>query len=210
MNTIKTSCLAAAVLVSGALVSAPVSAQMYASGSLGLFSPNDSTARGNGFSGSAQLDNGIDAAAALGFRFTPNIRAEGEFGYAHTRLNKITVNGVGSAAVTGGDVDLYTFTANAYYDFTNSSIYTPYLGGGLGLAHQELSSGSAAGVSFTSGSSNNFMWQLEAGVSIAISPSLSVVPAYRYARISDGGTSGGVTSDDSEGNIFKIGLRYKF
>jgi opacity protein-like surface antigen len=210
MTSSKSSYLAAAILACGAFLSGPASAQLYTTGSLGLFAPNDETASGSGLSGSGKLDNGIFAAAALGFKFSPNFRAEGEFGYAHSRLNKLTLTGFGSTSVTGGDLDIYTFTANGYYDFANKSIYTPYVGGGLGLAHSESSSLRVGNLSFAGGSSNNFMWQLEAGVSIAVSANLSIVPAYRYAHINNGSTASGVTSDDSDGHIFKIGLRYSF
>lgn len=188
----------------------PASAQLYTTGSLGLFAPNDNTATGGGFSGTAQLDNGIFAGAALGFRYSPHLRAEAEFAYAHSRFNKLTVAGVGSANVAGGDVDLYTFTANGYYDFTTGTIYTPYLGGGLGLVHTETGAGSVAGVTFGGGSSNDFVWQLEAGVSVAVANNLSIVPAYRYRHIDNGGMLSGIKTDDSEGHIFKVGLRYSF
>jgi outer membrane autotransporter protein len=56
------------------------------------------------------------------------------------------------------------------------------------------------------GSGTDFLWLLEAGVSIAVTDKLSVVPAYRYLQIANG--QGGF-SDDSA-HLFKIGLRYSF
>lgn len=43
---------------------------------------------------------------------------------------------------------------------------------------------------------------LEAGVSIAITPRLSLVPAYRYIHFFDG--------DEDVAHVAKLGLRYQF
>lgn len=61
--------------------------------------------------------------------------------------------------------------ANLYYDFNRGGRFVPYIGGGIGFAHNEASSGSiqdACGCTvgeFSKGSSNNFAAAAMAGVS---------------------------------------------
>lgn len=203
---------AAALLSLGALAAAssPANAQVYVSGSLGLLMPQDIDASGTGFAGSAELDNGVGLNVAVGYRFPFNVRVEGEFGYYNSSLNKITVTGVGSTPVSGGDIDLLAGTANAFYDFKTGTMFTPYLGGGIGFVHEKISDSTVTGVAIAGGSSTEFLWQLEGGVSIDVTPHMAIVPSYRYLHINDGGTFGGVTVDDTSAHLFKIGLRYTF
>src|SRR5690348_5420194 len=82
-------------------------AQAYVSGSVGLFAPNDIGVSGSSLSGNLDLDNGVDVTAALGYRLPFNLRLEGEFGYAHTKVSKVTVAGTGSANLSGADINVY-------------------------------------------------------------------------------------------------------
>ena len=40
-----------------------------------------------------------------------------------------------------GDVGIFTFLANGYFDFNNDSKFTPYLTAGLGMANVEIDAG---------------------------------------------------------------------
>ena len=77
-----------------------------------------------------------------------------------------------------------TLLANVYYDFHNSTAFTPYVGAGLGLAFNYL------GVDWRTHNGNhggsiddrqtNFAWQVGAGVAYSFTDNMAVDVAYRY------------------------------
>lgn len=99
---------------------------------------------------------------------------------------------------------------NAYYDINTGSKLTPYIGGGIGIAHLK---GSIKVDNFKeSKSKNNFSWQVGAGVSYALTDNVSIDAGYRYTDAGD------VKSKDEEEIIkfesksheFLLGVRYTF
>lgn len=105
---------------------------------------------------------GYNANAAVGYSAAQNIRAELEGGWS-------------TANISGGDVDTVTIMANGYYDFSNlgqwSRWLTPYLGVGLGTAHQQLDG---------QGTSWEFAYQGMAGASYTFNPHMAITAEYRY------------------------------
>lgn len=173
----------------------------YVSGSLGYLGLNDRSAGGS----TAKFDDGYAINGAVGYKYGFGLRVEGEFGYGRSRLNALST-GATNAPVSGADADIFTFTGNAFYDFKTNSRYTPYLGGGLGLAHQSNGSGSTGGVPFAGSDRDDFMFLLEAGVSVQLTDNIAVVPSYRYMQINNGSSG----NADTTANIFKVGMRYNF
>jgi opacity protein-like surface antigen len=126
----------------------------------------------------------------------------------------------------------YAETANVFYDLPRIAFATPYVGAGVGyqesgrtpgdgtVAYQDTrypSSASpngnaifgptptASGVvprSFAGGSSGDGTLLAEAGVSLAMTQHLSLVPSYRYSEVFSG--HGAVV------NLVRLGLRYSF
>ncbi len=209
MTRMQLGLLAIAICGLGALTGRPAAAQYYIAGSLGLMAPEDNDISGPGFAGHESLDTGIFTSGALGFRFTPNWRVEGEFAYGETRASRLS-GPYGSLPIYGGGANLYNFTANAYYDFHVALPVTPYLGGGIGIAHEQADGFSIADTTAPANTSNNFVWQLEAGFAYDITSRLAIVPSYRYMHINDGGMYPGMSAGDTAVHIFKVGLRYLF
>ena len=91
--------------------------------------------------------------------------------------------------------------ANMYYDFHNSSAFTPYLGGGLGYVHTQNSSDLNAGNPNNPFQSSSFGAQLTAGIQYAINDDLAVDFAYKGM---------GVSQNDGTGNhsLLTVGLQY--
>ena len=95
---------------------------------------------------------------------------------------------------------------NAYYDFKNASIVTPYLGAGAGIAYGKLKAaipllGLAGDESDTA-----FAWQGIAGLSVDVAPQLALTADYRYfdtANFSD-------IDDDYSAHEIRAGVRYSF
>ena len=164
------------------------------------------------------FDPGVMAAIAVGYRFGTHIRLEGEFDYSTYKgesLNPYTaaagfpmLNGQRFKLASGDKFSRYTTTMNAFYDFSPiAGRFTPYVGGGLGVVQDDKTVGSfvsSTGTPFgsTAKSETDGVAVVEGGVSIALTPRLSIVPAYRYVRI--------FTGDQDVAHVVKIGLRYSF
>ncbi|MDR5617114.1 outer membrane beta-barrel protein [Arsenophonus sp.] len=76
---------------------------------------------------------------------------------------------------------------NAYYDFKNSSDFTPYLSAGLGYAYISqktsplLSTGSQTTTLWTrSHATNNFAWSAGAGIKYRVNQDFSFDLSYKY------------------------------
>ncbi len=112
-----------------------------------------------------------------------------------------------------------TLFANFYYDFHNSSDFTPYIGAGAGLAFNYAGyTASLNGQSFASDEkySTTFAWNVGAGCSYAFNENFALDVAYRYvstgASTVDGDIQGFHYEIDSNpnGHEFTIGLRMTF
>ena len=98
---------------------------------------------------------------------------------------------------------------NAYYDIDTGTKFTPYVGAGLGMARLKIKEKSDEN---WSKSSNEFAWQLGAGVSYAATDNVSVDLGYRYV---DNGSFSWSDEDErykfsSHSNEFYLGVRYAF
>ena len=143
--------------------------------------------RGNGMGGLGMDPYSqftLGGALAAGYDFWPQnmfpLRVELEFamrGNSETEWSGIR----GTGDMTFNST---TLLANVYYDFHNSTAFTPYVGAGLGLAFNYF------GVDWkyhngTPGGSiddrqTNFAWQVGAGVAYSFTDNMAVDVAYRY------------------------------
>ncbi len=104
-----------------------------------------------------------------------------------------------------------TLLANFYYDFHNSSDFTPYVGAGLGLAFTSLEMDTPEWSNLDA-NSTNFAWQVGAGVSYAFNETISADLGYRYMSF------GSSTIEDEENlnsvfssaHEFSLGIRFSF
>lgn len=108
------------------------------------------------------------------------------------------------------EVESNSVMLNAYYDIETGTKVTPYVGVGIGMAHNKVS---AEDYNL---SENDFAWQVGVGTSVAITKSLDFDMGYRYK---DNG-SAKKTTKDNEGyskdrldvtshNVY-VGFRYSF
>ncbi len=144
----------------------------------------------------ADLDTGGSLSLQFGYRFTDNWRAELEGGITGVEVEDDNDDVLGIARGT----------ISAYYDFLSSdNLLVPYAGAGLGIA----------GVGFDDDDvddddedfKSEFTWHAEAGLSVNVTPSFAIVPAYRYTWTND---RKDVTADNLEGHALRIGARYTF
>ncbi|ENN8378995.1 porin family protein [Providencia rettgeri] len=122
------------------------------------------------------------------------------------------------------DVTLNTFMVNAYYDFRNSTAFTPYVSVGLGMAslkheakyaYTEVSypSGSTTYDSFSkSKTATNFAWSLGVGTQYTFNDNLALDLSYRYldAGKSDVNYDGAKSKIKVRTNDIMLGVVYRF
>lgn len=126
--------------------------------------------------------------AALGYRVSDEFRAE--LSLMHKMKNKFSVQAEEGATQeeiqkTKEAALSHSFTAlmvNGYYDFNNTSDFTPYVGAGLGYAahnfsQKDFKSMKAAGVKIKS--KNGFALSAAAGVAYKISDSVTAELGYK-------------------------------
>lgn len=134
--------------------------------------------------GSANTPWAFVGDAGVGYQFDQNYRAD------------VTYDRSGNYGVApGGTVSTSLLMGNFYYDFKNSSAFTPYIGAGAGYGWQ-YGSGTAV-------NDQGVALGLAAGVSYAMTNNLAVDVGYRFHDIL------GATQSTPEHQV-AVGLRLKF
>lgn len=165
---------------------------------------------GGGFTATGEFKTGFHLAGGAGYRLGNGLRIEGELSYGKAGFDKISVGGI-TGTLSGVKADVLSMTVNAFYDIDTGTNFRPYIGGGVGMTRWSQSDGTltvpgvgAAAVDKSHGTDLTLLG--EVGVSIAVSPQLEIVPAYRFQWINHGGDG----TDSDAAHIAKVGLRYNF
>ncbi|MBI5068073.1 MAG: porin family protein [Deltaproteobacteria bacterium] len=190
--------IAAAALTTSARAAEVSPRNFYVGANLGLaiFHSNDITAGGG--SASVSYKSGLGFAGALGYRINEAFRAEFELAYRNNKVDKI-----GSSAVSGTDVTVWSYMLNGYYDFAIQGVpVKPFVVAGLGLATGKIDSPAA------NDSDTEFAYQLGLGVKYLFDQHFSVQAQYRYQG-SQTFSKNGVDLDYGSSTIF-AGATYQF
>ncbi|MEQ1558021.1 MAG: outer membrane beta-barrel protein [Methyloglobulus sp.] len=192
------------LILSGLLVSATAIAEehkFYVQFNAGAaFAPSDSQSFGpfngcvvtpSGFGCGSNLtetvkqpyDAGFAGSVALGYRIADQLRIEVEGIYQSNNMNKVNVSfsGVEFGNVPSfsspfkGERERTAFLLNGYYDFKNSTAFTPYITAGMGGYHMRLK-GERSSVE----NDLDFAWQAGAGVNYKLDDRISFDLKYRY------------------------------
>lgn len=192
---------------------------LYVGGNLGMAIPSDADVTESEPGTSAETYNlesdlGLALGAAVGYAFE-NIRVEGELAWQKNDFDKI--NMWGRDLELEGDISSLAFLLNGYYDFKNSSAFTPFVTAGIGMARIDIDDMALSGWGGPAQSTHDtvFAFQLGFGVSYAVSDRISLDVKYRYFRTQDpefeGDASDPGTSEAeySSHNIY-VGIRIFF
>lgn len=168
-------------------------------------------------------------ALAVGYDFSKTmnipVRAELEYGiYGRASKTKSFTAEEGSASLKT-EVGFQTLLLNAYYDIGTYSGFTPYVGGGLGLAFVRTEGTALAapsgldpvGLSF-SDTKTVFAGQIGLGCAYAITDYASVDLGYRFLMMGNGKATynvlgfeaAKVESKNNYAHQFMLGLRFTF
>ncbi|MDF1586761.1 outer membrane protein [Marinimicrococcus flavescens] len=208
----RTTILAGAALALASIPAGPLLASEagpYVSLSVGYLQLADQDGSAGGENFSNTFDAGYALHGAGGYRFNDWFRAELELGYARSGLDQID-GLLGQSFNIEGHVDVFTAALNAFAEWPVTAMLTPYVGGGIGLAHTDLHDVAVRiGGTKLKGDddkSTDLLLQGEAGVAVAVAENWDLVPAYRYMWIDNGGSG----LDDNTAHLFRVGLRYNF
>lgn len=180
--------------------------------------------------------------AAVGFDFSKisnvNARAELEYTYKDKAkfspsINKVTVEFDGNSETIDAPEGISSFFINelrtqslmfnAYYDFKNTSKFTPYVSAGAGVTrvkntqtlNPQLSEETNLGLSDTS---NSFTWSAGAGVAYKVTENVALDLAYRYVDAGEIEFKNSVAQEaaklkstaDLTSHDYSLGIRYNF
>ncbi|RPI66527.1 MAG: porin family protein, partial [Geobacteraceae bacterium] len=133
-------------------------------------------------------------------------RLEGEIGYQINDIDKGTVysrRGYASGSVSDGDVTALSLMANGYFDFVNTTPFTPFISAGLGMARIDINDFGGSDFDDTV-----FAYQFGAGVGYAINKHINIDLTYRYFATEDPEFE--VTDTEFASQNVYLGLRYNF
>lgn len=147
------------------------------------------------------------------------VRAEVEYSY-HSQLSyNPNPTFVGAIIPTSlkSDVDSQTVFANVYYDFETGTAFTPYVGGGLGMAwNHTKATGTVIATGVTQDYKNtkdSFAWNVGAGCSYDLSANWKLNAGYRFVdlgKVTWGDSATSLASTDITSHEVLLGLRYQF
>jgi opacity protein-like surface antigen len=178
---------------------------MYVGGSLGTANLSDTNVSSGSELMTLESDMGWVGALAWGYKFRNKFRAEGELAYQKNDASTITYTHLN----VDGDVTRMSIMANGYYDFENTSRFTPFVMAGIGGAKVEANDLNVPGEhGKVDDNDQGFAYQLGLGVAYGVNDAMDVDLGYRYFDASDLSFSG-ADADYQSHNVY-VGLRYSF
>lgn len=158
----------------------------------------------------AEYDFGGGAIGFAGYKFAFGLRTEVELGI---RQNDVSNVNTSILDPDGGETRADTAFVNVIYDFDNSSKFTPYIGGGVGVAHVSHGLVKSVAGDTVHDDYSAFAGQAIAGVSYRMNSKWDVFTDYRYIGTSKHSTSTaggiGVESTYSQQSI-NLGIKRRF
>ncbi|MDR3424460.1 MAG: outer membrane beta-barrel protein [Alphaproteobacteria bacterium] len=201
------------VALAAALAIAPVAHAdqtpgWYAGAGVGATFPVNPTLHTRTGSHDAKDENqNLDLLGNGGYAWSNGLRLEGE--YFHNQNNTKSVAGVPG----GGHVTNNALFANVFYDFKTGSMYTPYIGAGVGPDFINVKSVGAPNVGYLKGDTADGAYQGIVGVAAQLDRNWAVTADYRYIASFDpkvDSTAGGQGRMDNASHNVVLGLRYSF
>lgn len=176
---------------------------VYVKPSVGYSNISDIEASVSGVTATVELDSGLTYGLNVGYDFGNDIRTE--IGYDKVTGDFTKVAGV---AITG-DVDVSTFSASVFKDFSNDSNFTPYIGAGLGTTNIDVGTMTLDGTAYAGSNSNTETLTLTLGTNYEFNEGSNVFLEGNYRKVGDVTVSGVEYSDISTLGV-STGIKFSF
>ncbi|MBG0789169.1 MAG: porin family protein [Desulfovibrionaceae bacterium] len=166
-----------------------------------------------------QSEDTFGGALALGYDFQPRldipIRAELE--YAYRAPFKVTDEPGAGFDYDSEFEDFHTLFLNVFLDIRTGTPFTPYVGGGVGMATLRSWmqwTGPGTNLVGSKKTTTNLAWNLGAGIAYGLTDDWSLDLGYRYSDFGrvESGTIAGVYANESHltAHEMLLGVRYSF
>jgi len=185
MKAFKLSLLASALLVAAGAAAQAADVDAYTppdSSMTGFYLRADAGWSFLEWSGGAD-DSNFMLGGGIGYRYNENLRTD------------LTYDWAGDYNVApGADMNVQTVLANLYFDVANDSMFTPYVGAGLGYGWaSDTPTGNESGLALG----------LTAGVGVDLTSNLTLDVGYRFRDVM-------ISGPDSNEHQIMTGLRFNF
>lgn len=163
--------------------------------------------------------NSVGGGIFVGYDFYPKFQAPLRVEIEYALRSNTNTEWSGVKGTRKGSIDatwnVQTLFANAYFDFHNSTKFTPYIGGGLGMGfiNSSYDINGRNGESISASDLNTvFAWNVGAGCSYAFTDNISADLAYRYVGLGENKVSfmGQDITTQPSANEISLGLRFTF
>lgn len=161
-----------------------------------------------GFTFGVDMEMGYTLGLAVGTEVFEHLRGEIELSVIQSHPDSF-LGYMSSTDITSTGINLL---GNLWYDIETGSGFTPYVGGGLGVGYTELTAdGSDDKISAT-----GLVYQLGAGVKVAVTDSLALDLGYRYKVMPDAPVSADFIPPDTDitldatSHVVQAGLTFTF
>lgn len=163
--------------------------------------------------------NSVGGGIFAGYDFYPQVQVPIRVEVEYDLRTNMTTQWSGKKGSRTGSIDatwgMQTLFANVYWDFHNSSAFTPYIGAGLGMGFinndYEISGRNGEQMSFSK-FNTVFAWNAGVGCSYAFSENVSADLAYRFVGFgaNEASYQGDKITTHPNANEFSLGLRFTF
>lgn len=225
MKKIATLCILAILMFAPVLVRAEGTGMYLAPKFLMSIQDTGTISRTSSLAGSGLDDYSqftLGGALALGYDLWPQqmipLRLEVEFALRGNSEKTWSDRGINVKEIKG-TWNNSTLFGNLFWDFHNDTDFTPYIGGGVGMAFNYTgydATDLAGGKHSIDDRQTNFAWNVGAGVSYAFNEILAVDVAYRFVGLGYNEVSTHYNGqkyeigNDPYNNEFMVGLRFNF
>lgn len=226
-NKLLTALATSAFLLVPGIAAAESGPYVGAYGGLNFLNESDLDTGISGVDADADFDTGFALGAVAGYTYDLEvnradglaIRGELDVGYRQNSIDSVggsaTIGGTTLSGSTGnvdGDVSTFSGLANAWVDYTIGR-FTPYVGGGIGLASVSVNDVSILGVDAVDDSDTVFAYQLGTGIAYSLTSNASLTLDYRYFATADPeftDTAGGDFEAEIGSHSVLAGVRFGF
>ena len=160
-----------------------------------------------------EFEDDWNYSAAYGWK-REGYRYEVELVLGEDEVSSHTLNGGAPLAGATGGINMAGLLFNGYYDFSTASAFTPYVGGGLGIAMIEAEGFGVADIpDVLNDEGTVFAYQFMAGIGYDLSDRTNLFAEYRYlgtesVDVTTSVSTGSVDTDIGFGsNQFRFGVR---